>query len=145
MIIHVCNFFVLFSFYHCIHIIEFFLVFLSYRIMEGQDHEGQDEGKDDPIVHYNKGREDAKKLVKRGRTVMKEVISQRHKGIKFKVRWNEENQPIGRESKLLIAYIGVVVRNTVPITLKDWRYLSPDIPKAIWREILVSNFSCNYV
>ena len=140
MIIHVCNFFVLFSFYHCIHIIKFFLVFLSYRIMEGQD-----EGQDDPIVDYNKGREDTKKLVKRGRTVMKEVISQRHKGIKFKVRWNEENQPIGRESKLLIAYIGVVVQNTVPITLKDWRYLSPDIPKAIWREILVSNFSCNYV
>ena len=135
------QFFVLLLFYHCIHIIEFFLVFLSYRIMEGQDHEGQD----DPIVDYNKGREDTKKLVKRGRTVMKEVISQRHKGIKFKVRWNEENQPIGRESKLLKDYIGVVVRNTVPITLKDWRYLSPDIPKAIWREILVSNFSCNYV
>ena len=144
------QFFVLLSFYHCIHIIEFFLVFLSYRIMEGQDHDREEvtqpnEGQYEHIADYNNEREKAKKLVKRGRTVMKEVISQRYKGIKFKVTWNEENQPIGRESKLLIVYIGVVVRKTVPSTLKDWRYLSPDIPKAILREILVSNFSCNYV
>ena len=94
------QFFVLLSlFYHCIHIIEFFLVFLSYRIMEGQDYDREEvahpnEGQDEHVADYNNEREKAKKLVKRGRTVMKEVISQRHKGIKFKVTWNEENQPI---------------------------------------------------
>ena len=57
--------------------------------MEGQDHEREEvaqpnEGQDEHIADYNNEREKAKKLVKRGRTVMKEVISQDIRGLSSK-------------------------------------------------------------
>ena len=71
-------------------------------------------------------------------TMSKKIIRRRNLGIKTQVKWNRNGQPIEEEAHLLIGFIGVVARKNIPITTKDWRYVTQQTLDAVWLEILVS-------
>lgn len=76
--------------------------------------------------------------IKRGITIMKRIIHDRDRGIKYDVNWNSTGQLIEPNASELTSYIGSVVRREVPITCDNWRDKKLDDTKdKIWREIQV--------
>nr|XP_027186192.1 uncharacterized protein LOC113784245 [Cicer arietinum] len=74
--------------------------------------------------------------VKRGATIMQNVIKARSSGIKFEVGWNESGQPIDPNSSMFVSYIGAVVRQNIPITIDDWRDKAlKDAKDIMWTDI----------
>ncbi|XP_073226057.1 uncharacterized protein [Cicer arietinum] len=73
---------------------------------------------------------------KRGATIMQNVIKARSSDIKFEVGWNESGQPIDHNGSMFVSYIGVVVRQSIPITIDDWRdKVLKDVKDIMWTDI----------
>ena len=81
----------------------------------------------------------------RGLTKMKRVLDKRRKSIKFHVRFNEQGQPVGEEAKKLAGFIGLAVRQQIPITISNWKYVDKREKNAIWSEMLVRYYLYKYV
>lgn len=76
--------------------------------------------------------------IKRGITIMKRIIHDRDRGIKYDVHWNSTGQLIEPNASELTSYIGSLVRSEVPITCDNWRDKKLDDTKdKIWSEIQV--------
>jgi hypothetical protein len=58
---------------------------------------------------------------KRGLTRMPKIHKDKNKGIKGKVQWNADGQPIGDNSEKFVSYIGVITRRLIPLNTRDWR------------------------
>ncbi|KAK7293238.1 hypothetical protein RJT34_16101 [Clitoria ternatea] len=71
----------------------------------------------------------------RGMTRMPEVTIAREQGRKFKVNWNSRGEAIEPGKKRFKAYIGVVARQTVPISHDNWKFVPGHLKDEIWDEI----------
>src|ERR1051325_9081237 len=61
----------------------------------------------------NKGVE---KEIKRGKTIMKNIIRDRDRDIKYDVHWSPNDQLIEPNGSKLTSYIGTIVRREIPIS-----------------------------
>ena len=78
------------------------------------------------------------KEIKRGKTIMKNIIRDRDRGIKYDVHWSPTGQLIEPNASKLTSYIGTIVRREIPITCDEWRDDTLDDAKnKIWSEIQV--------
>ncbi|TYK11037.1 transposase [Cucumis melo var. makuwa] len=62
-----------------------------------------------------------KSFVPRGPTTMSELALVRNSGQKLPIQFNEHGQPVGAMSKKMQSYIGVCVRQQIPITYNSWK------------------------
>src|ERR1051325_8539954 len=72
----------------------------------------------------NDGRKSIKgveKEIKRGKTIMKNIVRDRDRGIKYDVYWSPSDQLIEPNGSKLTTYNGTVVRREIPITCDEWR------------------------
>ena len=78
------------------------------------------------------------KDIRRGITIMKSIIRDKDRGVKYDIHCNQENQLIEPNGSKLTSYIGFLVRREVPITFDHWnkKELKPAKDK-IWSEIKV--------
>lgn len=70
---------------------------------------------------------------KRGKTNLKAVFLNEP----IKVEFNSKGQPIGVESIRMSSFLGPLVREIVPVTITDWRKISPDMKESLWKSIKV--------
>ena len=56
---------------------------------------------------------------------------------KKSVQLNVYGQPIGKNSKSLQSYIGVLVREKVKITYDNWKKVPIEVKDSIWTAVLV--------
>ena len=78
------------------------------------------------------------KEIKRGKTIMKNIIRDRDRGIKYDVHWSPNDQLIEPNGSKLTSYIGTLVRREIPITCDEWRDDKlNDAKNKIWSEIQV--------
>ena len=89
------------------------------------------------------------KEIKRGKTIMKNIIRDRDRGIKYDVHWSPTGQLIEPNGSKLTSYIGTIVRREIPITCDEWRDGTLDDAKnKIWSEIqviLIMSLNYDYV
>ena len=116
---------------------NFYIVFMFFFIT-GQMVSNEEKSHDASNNDGNESVHDVENDIRRGITIMKNIISKRDKGIKYDIHWNPENQLIEPNGSMLVSYIGSLMRREVPITCDDWRNreLKPAKNK-IWSEIQV--------
>ncbi|KAL0534338.1 hypothetical protein IC582_028628 [Cucumis melo] len=73
-----------------------------------------------------------KSFVPRGPTTMSELASVRNSGQKLPIQFNEHGQPVGATSKKMQSYIGVCVRQQIPITYNSWKEVSNELKDKIY-------------
>ncbi|KAA0035525.1 transposase [Cucumis melo var. makuwa] len=73
-----------------------------------------------------------KSFVPRGPTTMFELASVRNSGQKLPIQFNEHGQPVGATSKKMQSYIGVCVRQQIPITYNSWKEVSNELKDKIY-------------
>src|ERR1051325_1307533 len=61
------------------------------------------------------------KEIKQGKTIMKNIIRDRDRYIKYDVHWSPSDQLIEPNGSKLTSYIGTVVRREISITCDEWR------------------------
>lgn len=101
--------FLLFFDYLC-HLI-FIVFFITDKMASNQDDTHDASGSGNNV----------EKEIKRGLTIMKSIIRERDKGIKYDVHWSVEDQLIEPNDSMLASYIGSLVRQHIPITCDNWR------------------------
>ncbi|KAL5547332.1 hypothetical protein UlMin_007019, partial [Ulmus minor] len=74
----------------------------------------------------------------RGATYMPRVLKKRLLGERVKVVFNSRGQPVGENGVELQSYIGVLARQTIPLTFREWREVPKELKEKIWEEIQVS-------
>ncbi|KAL0544456.1 hypothetical protein IC582_019571 [Cucumis melo] len=79
-----------------------------------------------------------KSFVPRGPTTMSELALVRNSGQKLPIQFNEHGQPVGATSKKMQSYIGVCVRQQIPITYNSWKEMSFDLQPNAKHSILMS-------
>ena len=98
----------------------------------------EDHPHDDSINDGKKSVNAEEREIRRGITIMKKIIHDRNRGIKYDVHWNSNEQLIEPNGSKLTSYIGSLVRREVPITCDNWRNEQLDTAKdKIWSEIQV--------
>ena len=76
--------------------------------------------------------------ITRGITIMRKIILDRDKGVKYDVNWNYDNQLIYHNGAKLTSYIGTLARMHVPITFDKWTNKDLDSYKdKIWTDVQV--------
>ncbi|XP_057415079.1 uncharacterized protein LOC130709958 isoform X2 [Lotus japonicus] len=78
------------------------------------------------------------KLIRRGRTIMKEVRRATSQGIKFEVGWDPDGVPIDPNKQKIVSYIGYLARTDVPITCNWWPNVDDEIKNQIWEKVEVA-------
>uniref|UniRef100_A0A9I9E4F4 Ubiquitin-like protease family profile domain-containing protein n=1 Tax=Cucumis melo TaxID=3656 RepID=A0A9I9E4F4_CUCME len=73
-----------------------------------------------------------KSFVPRGPTTMSELASVRNSGQKLPIQFNEHGQPVGATSKKMQSYIGVCVRQQIPITYNSWKEVPNELKDKIY-------------
>lgn len=91
----------------------------------------------------DEGRAHVEDQVRRGKTIMRDLLKLRAKGKKAALIWNDNGQLVGKSAKALTGFVGCTVRNKVPITVTDWRKVNKKIRNEIWSEVQVSYFFYN--
>ena len=81
---------------------------------------------DDDVYGSDSGHE---KEIRRGVSAIKKVILARSKCIRLPVGWNDRGQPINPNKSIFVGYIGVQVRQRVPIAMSNWRQVPSPIKK----------------
>lgn len=71
-------------------------------------------------------------------TLIYRVMKQRQKGEKINVQFDAKDQPLPNVSKELQSYIGVLVREHIPISFSDWKNVPRSYTDKIWDKITVS-------
>ncbi|KAK7256848.1 hypothetical protein RIF29_30385 [Crotalaria pallida] len=77
----------------------------------------------------------------RGKTILKKLILLRNKlGRKeILVDWNVKGQPIGKYRAMFRSHIGLIVRQEVPIRIKNWKTEADyTLRNDIWMEVLTT-------
>ena len=78
---------------------------------------------------------ETKKRKTRGQTKMNKVAKNPEE--KVDVEFTRLGEHVGKGSVTLSSFLGPLVREHVPYTLEDWRYLNEQTKFAIWEEIQV--------
>ncbi|KAL0545857.1 hypothetical protein IC582_015753 [Cucumis melo] len=73
-----------------------------------------------------------KSFVPRGPTTMFELALVRNYGQKLPIQFNEHGQPVGATSKKMQSYIGVCVRQQIPITYNSWKEVPNELKDKIY-------------
>ena len=68
---------------------------------------------------------------------MPTVIRQKHSGDRVPVEVNSRGQYVSPNGKMLQSYIGVLVRQTVPISCEKWSAVSQELKDKIWEQVKV--------
>jgi len=71
----------------------------------------------------------------RGQTKMRDIAMD--PGNKVHVDFTVKGEPCGPGSVKLSSYLGLLVREHVPVTLDNWHYLSEKIKMILWKSIQV--------
>ncbi|KAL4035704.1 hypothetical protein IC575_004409 [Cucumis melo] len=79
-----------------------------------------------------------KSFVPRGPTTMSELALVRNSGQKLPIQFNEHGQPVGATSKKMQSYIGVCVRQQIPITYNSWKEVPNELKDKIYDCISMS-------
>ena len=58
-------------------------------------------------------------------------------GVKLRVEWDEEGEPLGSYSAELKSYIATTTKRIVAITYLDWRFVPKTLKDMVWKEVLV--------
>ncbi|XP_062116743.1 uncharacterized protein LOC133830713 isoform X2 [Humulus lupulus] len=69
----------------------------------------------------------------RGPTKMKSIATD--SGGRLEVKFNSKGQPIGTTSVKLSSFLGAPVREIVPITITNWRKITPGMKEVLWKSI----------
>ncbi|XP_062075132.1 uncharacterized protein LOC133779155 [Humulus lupulus] len=69
----------------------------------------------------------------RGPTKMKSIAT--NSDGRLEVKFNSKGQPIGTTSIKLSSFLGALVREIVPITITDWRKITPGMKEVLWKSI----------
>lgn len=56
---------------------------------------------------------------------------------RLEVKFNSKGQPIGATSISLSSFLGALVREIVPVTIKDWRKIPLGMKEVLWKSIQV--------
>ena len=70
----------------------------------------------------------------RGKTKMKGVA---YNQSPIEVKFNSKGQPIGEASIGLSSFLGALVREIVPVTINDWRKITPEMTEVLWKSVQV--------
>ncbi|KAL0537041.1 hypothetical protein IC582_026009 [Cucumis melo] len=105
------------------------LCFIMYLFLEFMEDSSEDEREMLPEVRK-------KSFVPRGPTTMFELALVRNSGQKLPIQFNEHGQPIGATSKKMQSYIGVCVRQQIPITYNSWKEVLNELKDKIYNCIL---------
>ena len=73
----------------------------------------------------------------RGPTFMPNVEKKKAKGDRVTVSLNQRGQIVGQHGTELQSYLGVLVRQTVPISIIDWHSISTELKDKIWEQAKV--------
>ena len=73
----------------------------------------------------------------RGPTFMPKVEKKKSKGDRVTVSLNSRGQFVGQHGTELQSYLGVLVRQTVPISIIDWHSVSTELKDKIWQQAKV--------
>ncbi|KAL4013374.1 hypothetical protein IC575_025541 [Cucumis melo] len=73
-----------------------------------------------------------KSFVPRGSTTMSELALVRNSGQKLPIQFNEHGQPVGATSKKMKSYIGMCVRQQIPITYNSWKEVPNELKDKIY-------------
>ncbi|KAA0063231.1 uncharacterized protein E6C27_scaffold205G00410 [Cucumis melo var. makuwa] len=79
-----------------------------------------------------------KSFVPPGPTIMSELTLVRNSGQKLPIQFNEHGQPVGATSKKMQSYIGVCVRQQIPITYNSWKEVPNELKDKIYDCISMS-------
>ncbi|KAA0063905.1 transposase [Cucumis melo var. makuwa] len=79
-----------------------------------------------------------KSFVPRGPTTMSELALVRNSGQKLPIQFNEHGQPVGATSKKMQSYIGVCVRQQIPIAYNSWKEVLNELKDKIYDCISMS-------
>ncbi|KAL4021269.1 hypothetical protein IC575_020063 [Cucumis melo] len=79
-----------------------------------------------------------KSFVPRGPTTMSQLALVRNSGQKLPIQFNEHGQPVGATSKKMQSYIGVCVRQQIPITYNSWKEVPNELKDKIYDCISMS-------
>ncbi|KAL4020802.1 hypothetical protein IC575_019589 [Cucumis melo] len=79
-----------------------------------------------------------KSFVPRGPTTMSVLALVRNSGQKLPIQFNEHGQPVGATSKKMQSYIGVCVRQQIPITYNSWKEVPNELKDKIYDCISMS-------
>ncbi|KAL0559505.1 hypothetical protein IC582_004118 [Cucumis melo] len=107
------------------------LCFIMYLILEFMEDSSEDEREMLPEVRK-------KSFVPRGPTTMSELALVRNSGQKLPIQFNEHRQPVGATSKKMQSYIGVCVRQQIPITYNSWKEVPNELKDKIYDCISMS-------
>ncbi|KAA0065464.1 uncharacterized protein E6C27_scaffold17G001540 [Cucumis melo var. makuwa] len=73
-----------------------------------------------------------KSFVPREPTTMSELALVRNSGQKLPIQFNDHGQPVGATSKKMQSYIGVCVRQQIPITYNSWKEVQNELKDKIY-------------
>ncbi|KAL0540434.1 hypothetical protein IC582_024673 [Cucumis melo] len=79
-----------------------------------------------------------KSFVPRGPTTMSGLALVRNSGQKLPIQFNEHGQPVGATSKKMQSYIGVCVRQQIPMTYNSWKEVLNELKDKIYDCISMS-------
>ncbi|XP_075483398.1 uncharacterized protein LOC142523476 [Primulina tabacum] len=71
----------------------------------------------------------------RGRTHMDKLARQRVQGIRKDVTFNKLGQPIGEAAVEMQSYVGVLSREKIKISYKNWKRVPSDVKELIWESV----------
>lgn len=78
---------------------------------------------------------------KRSVSAMYKVIVKKVRGKKFKVTCNELGAPNGSNRPKLASYVGMLARTMIPIHIRSWPHVEPELKSKLWLDVQVfSNF-----
>lgn len=78
-------------------------------------------------------------------TLIYRIMKLRQKGEKINVQFDAKDQPLPNVSKELQSYIGVLVREHIPISFSDWKNVPRSYTDKIWDKITVSFYLSFFV
>lgn len=113
--------------------------------LEGKENDDEDneDNVDDDAATYNEDHTpnvaeniaEPERKRKRGPTKMKNIAKDPNE--KVHVDYTIMGEPCGPGSVPFASYLGTIVREHVPYTIRDWRKVSEDIKLVLWRSIEV--------
>src|ERR1051325_5960 len=117
--------------------------------MASNEEHPHDDSTNDGDIDGGKSSKGEEKEIKRGKTIMKNIIRDRDRGIKYDVHWSPTGQLIKPNASKLTSYSGTIVRREIPITCDEWRDDTlNDAKNKIWSEIqvlLIMSLNYDYV
>lgn len=115
---------------------------------KGNGNHPESEGSAQPIVHqetqptteeFVASTETSKRKLggKRSVCAMHKVVVKKAQGKKFKVRYDARGNPIGKTRHTLSSYVGMLARTMVPISIRSWPNVEPELKEKLWNDVQV--------